>query len=82
MRKYFMLLFPATMLLCGCVSDLISESADEISSGYKGVSVSGTTYCNGFWATSGISGGSAVSLSQYSGGGGGGRPGGGGGWPW
>ena len=57
-------------------------SAPSLSSGYKGVSVSGTSYCNGIWATSGISGGSAVSLSQYSGGGGGGRPGGGGGWPW
>jgi hypothetical protein len=40
------------------------------------VSVGGTTYCNGIWASSGISGGSAVSLSTYSGGQGG--PGGGG----
>lgn len=55
-------------------------SAPSLSSGYKGVSVGGTTYCNGVWATSGISGGTSVSLSAYSGGtgpGGGGRPGGG-----
>lgn len=52
-------------------------SAPSLSSGYKGVSVSGTTYCNGIWAVSGVSGGSSVSLSSYSGGGGfggGGRP--------
>lgn len=59
-------------------------SAPSLSTGYKGVSVSGTTYCNGVWATSGISGGTSVSLSTYSGGGGmggggnqGGGPGGG-----
>jgi len=50
-------------------------SAPSLKSGYKGVSVSGTTYCNGIWATSGISGGSSVSLSTYSGGGS--NPGGG-----
>jgi len=50
-------------------------SAPSLSSGYKGVSVSGTTYCNGVWAKDGISGGSSVSLSSYSGGSG---PGGGG----
>jgi len=61
-------------------------SAPSLSSGYKGVSVGSTTYCNGVWATSGISGGTSVSLSSYSGGGnqgggpGGGRPGGGHGW--
>lgn len=61
-------------------------SAPSLSSGYKGVSVGSTTYCNGVWATSGISGGSSVSLSSYSGGGnqgggpGGGGPGGGRGW--
>ncbi|MBQ9411292.1 MAG: carbohydrate-binding domain-containing protein [Bacteroidales bacterium] len=55
-------------------------TAPSLKSGYKGVSVSGTTYCNGVWATSGISGGSSVTLGSYSGGGnGGGRPGGGGG---
>ena len=27
----------------------------------------GTTYCNGVWATSGISGGSSVSLGTYTG---------------
>ncbi|MBQ7272885.1 MAG: carbohydrate-binding domain-containing protein [Bacteroidales bacterium] len=60
-------------------------SAPSLSKGYKGVSVGSTTYCNGIWATSGISGGTAVSLSSYSGGGqggggnqGGGGPGGGG----
>ena len=42
-----------------------------LSKGYTGVSVGGTTYCNGTWATSSISGG----------GGPGGGPGGGG-WPW
>ena len=64
-------------------------SAPSLKSGYKGVSVSGTTYCNGIWATGGISGGSSVSLGNYSGGntgggpGHGGGPGGpGGGWGW
>ena len=52
-------------------------TAPSLKSGYKGVSVGSTTYCNGVWATSGISGGTAVSLSTYSGGGSG--PGGGGG---
>lgn len=52
-------------------------SAPSLSSGYKDVSVGSTTYCNGAWATSGISGGSSVSLGTYSGGGGpGGGPGG------
>ena len=57
-------------------------SAPSLSAGYKGVSVGSTTYCNGVWATSGISGGTSVSLTTYSGnqggpgGGGGGRPGG------
>ena len=53
-------------------------SAPSLKSGYKGVSVGGTTYCNGIWATSSISGGSSVSLSNYSGGNTGGGPGGGG----
>ncbi len=59
-------------------------SAPSLSSGYQDVSVSGTTYCNGVWASSNISGGSSVSLSTYTGGGGpgGGGPGGGGGRPW
>ena len=59
--------------------------APSLSAGYKGVSVGGTTFCNGIWATSGISGGTAVSLSTYSGGQGGpggGGPGGGGGGRW
>ena len=58
-------------------------SAPSLSKGYKGVSIGSTTWCNGIWATSGISGGTAVSLSTYSGGsgGGGGNPGGGGGGP-
>ena len=51
-------------------------SAPGLSGGYQGVSVGGDTYCNGVWATDGISGGSSVSLSAYSGGQGG--PGGGG----
>ena len=50
-------------------------SAPSLASGYKGVSVSGESKCNGVWAVDGISGGSSVSLSNYSGGGG---PGGGG----
>ncbi len=50
----------------------VAVSAPSLKSGYKGVSVSGTTYCNGVWATSGISGGTSVSLSTYNGGGGGG----------
>ena len=54
--------------------------APSLKSGYKSVSVSGTTYANGIWASSGISGGSSVSLSTYSGGGNqGSGPGGGGG---
>lgn len=51
-------------------------SAPALASGYKGVSVSGESKCNGVWAVDGLSGGSSVSLSNYSGGGGG--PGGGG----
>ena len=55
-------------------------SAPSLSSGYKGVSISGEGKCNGVWATEGISGGSSVSLSNYTGGNGfpgGGGPGGG-----
>lgn len=54
-------------------------SAPSLTSGYKGVSVSGEGKCNGVWVTDGISGGSSVSLSKYTGGNGGpggGRPGG------
>ncbi|MBR4167913.1 MAG: carbohydrate-binding domain-containing protein [Bacteroidales bacterium] len=57
-------------------------SAPSLSSGYKGVKVSGESKCNGVWAADGISGGSSVTLSNYTGGnggpggGGGGRPGG------
>lgn len=63
----------------------VAVCAPSLSKGYTGVSVGSTTYANGIWATSGISGGSAVSLSTYSGGGGGpggggGNPPGGGGW--
>ena len=64
----------------------VAVCAPSLKSGYKGVSVGSTTYCNGIWATSSISGGTSVSLSSYSGGGsgggnsgGGGNPGGGGG---
>ncbi|MBQ7751331.1 MAG: carbohydrate-binding domain-containing protein [Bacteroidales bacterium] len=57
-------------------------SAPSLSTGYKGVTVGSTTCCNGIWATSGISGGSSVSLSSYSGGGGSsGGPGGNSGGP-
>ena len=51
-------------------------SAPSLSMGYKGVTVSGDAKCNGVWATDGISGGSSVSLTDYTGGNGG--PGGGG----
>ena len=54
----------------------VAVSAPSLSKGYTGVSVGGTPLCNGTWASSSISGGSAVSLSTYSGGGAG--PGGGG----
>ncbi|MCR5709858.1 MAG: carbohydrate-binding domain-containing protein [Bacteroidales bacterium] len=43
-------------------------SAPSLASGYKGVSVSGETRCNGIWSAGGISGGTKVSLSDYSGG--------------
>ncbi len=65
----------------------VAVSAPSLSQGYTGVSV-GETTCNGVWAADGISGGTAVSLTTYSGGqggpGGGGFPGGpgGGGRPW
>ena len=55
--------------------------APSLSGGYKGVSVGDETLCNGVWAGSGISGGSAVTLGTYSGGGGPGGGGGGGGRP-
>jgi hypothetical protein len=55
----------------------VTVSAPSLNKGYTGVSVGSTTYCSGIWAISGISGGSSVSLSTYSGGGG--SPGGGGG---
>ena len=56
-------------------------SAPSLSSGYKGVTVSGEAKCGGVWAENGISGGTSVSLSNYTGGNGGpggGGPGGGG----
>ena len=40
-------------------------SAPGLSKGYKGVSVGSSTFCNGVWATSNISGGTSVSLSNY-----------------
>ncbi len=52
-------------------------SAPSLTSGYKGVSVSDGGKCGGVWATDGISGGTSVTLSKYSGGNGG--PGGN--WP-
>lgn len=64
----------------------VAVSAPSLSQGYTGVSV-GEGKCNGVWAVDGISGGSAVSLSAYTGGGGPGggpgnpgNPGGPGGW--
>lgn len=51
----------------------VAVSAPSLSSGYKNVSIGGTTYCNGVWITSGISGGSPVSLGSYGGSSGGGR---------
>ncbi|MBR4775916.1 MAG: carbohydrate-binding domain-containing protein [Bacteroidales bacterium] len=60
-------------------------SAPGLSSGYKSVSVGGETFCGGAWAVGNISGGTSVTLGDYSGGGsggpGGGFPGGGGGRP-
>lgn len=59
-------------------------TAPSLSGGYKSVSVSADTKCSGVWATDGISGGTSVSLSNYTGGGGGpgGGPGGPGGGGW
>ena len=56
-------------------------SAPSLSSGYKGVSVSGSGKCNGVWAAEGISGGTSVTLSNYTGGNGGPGNGGSGGRP-
>lgn len=57
-------------------------TAPGLSSGYKGVSVAGESFCGGVLATTGITGGTSVTLGNYSaGGGGGGFPGGGGGRP-
>ncbi len=58
----------------------VAVCAPALKKGYKGVSVGGATYAGGTWATSSISGGSAVSLGTYTGGGGpgGGNPPGGG----
>ena len=70
-----------------CPSNISSfiVSAPSLASGYKGVSVSGEAKCGGVWAKDGISGGSSVSLSNYTGGGfgpgGGGHGGPGGGGP-
>lgn len=44
-------------------------SAPSLSRGYTGVTVGGSTLCNGIWATSGISGGTETSLNSYNGGG-------------
>ena len=56
----------------------VAVSAPSLSQGYTGVSV-GEGLCNGVWAIGGISGGSSVSLTTYSGGSG---PGGQGGPGW
>ena len=47
----------------------LAVSAPSLSKGYKDVSV-GSSLCNGIWAVSGISGGSSVSLGNYTSGGG------------
>ena len=62
----------------------VAVSAPSLSKGYTGVSVGDNLRCHDSWTLDGISGGSEVSLSTYSGGGGpgGGGPGGGGGRPW
>ena len=49
----------------------LAVSAPSLSKGYKDVSVS-SSLCNGIWAVSGISGGTSVSLGNYTSGGGGG----------
>lgn len=50
-------------------------SAPGLSSGYKSVSVSGVTFCGEKWALEGVSGGTSVTLGNYSSGGaGGGNP--------
>ncbi|MBO6249106.1 MAG: hypothetical protein J6N54_09870, partial [Bacteroidales bacterium] len=54
----------------------VAVTGPSFKSAYKGVSVSGSTLCGGIWATSGITGGTVVNLSTYSGGGGMGGPGG------
>ena len=56
----------------------VAVSAPSLSQGYTGVSV-GEGLCNGVWAIGGISGGSSVSLTTYSGGSGPGGQGGPGG---
>ncbi|MBO7070009.1 MAG: carbohydrate-binding domain-containing protein [Bacteroidales bacterium] len=70
--------FIAAFKVLSNISNFI-VSAPSLSSGYKAVSVSGEAKCRGCWAIDGISGGSSVSLSAYSGGNGGpgGGPGGG-----
>ena len=49
----------------------VAVTAPSLSGGYKSVSVGNSTFCNGVWATSSISGGSSVSLGNYTGSGGG-----------
>ena len=57
----------------------VAVCAPSLKKGYTDVSVGGTTYAGGTWATTSISGGSSVSLGTYTGGGGpGGNPPGGG----
>ena len=67
--------FIAAFKAPGNISNFI-VSAPSLAGGYKSVSVSSDGLCGGVWAKDGISGGSAVSLSGYSGSGG--FPGGGG----
>lgn len=46
-------------------------TAPSLSKGYKSVNVSGESKCNGVWALDGITGGTSVTLTTYSGSGGG-----------
>ncbi|MBO7070871.1 MAG: hypothetical protein J6W09_06220 [Bacteroidales bacterium] len=67
-----------------CAESVFSHtgtSASSLTCGYKGVSVSGEAKCGGVWVTDGISGGTSVTLSGYTGDNGGPGGGPGGGWP-
>ena len=67
--------FIAAFKAPGNISSLI-VSAPSLAGGYKAVSVSGDGLCGGVWAKDGISGGTSVKLSNYTGSGFGPGPGG------